>query len=174
MKTRTFCKDLSNVFPNMIRINRGKLSLDSVAEKALKFKTERVIIISNWRESLGKIQLFEINQSGLKVVPPSIYIKDIKLHRDLRFVHTRKKIHSIAIATSKSSFPEINRFEEALSQFLNIPICSFKQIDKGKFDAAIQIYHDPSNCIIITFKLLPKLIEIGPQIKLSHSVWELT
>lgn len=172
MKNRAFCRDLSNIFPNIVRVNRGKHSLDGVAEKALELNTEKVIIVSSWRENLGKIELFEINQSGLKVIPPTIYSRDIELSKDRRVTHTGRKIRSIAIMTSKDSFSEINRFERALSQFLDIPILSFRQVDMDKLDAVVQVSHDCSEGLIVTFRLLPEFIEFGPNIKLSHLVWE--
>ncbi|MGD8546109.1 MAG: hypothetical protein PVH12_08045 [Candidatus Bathyarchaeota archaeon] len=172
VKNRVFCRDLSNIFPNMVRVNRGKHSLDGVAEKALELKTEKVIIVSSWRENIGKIELFEINQSGLKVIPPTIYSRDIDLRKDRRVTHIRRKIQSIAIMASKDSFSEINRFERALSQFLDIPIISFKQVDMDKLDAVVQVSHDYSKSLIVTFKLLPEFIEFGPKVKLSHLVWE--
>jgi len=37
---RTLCKDLSHTIPNIIPVNRGKLSLEGVAEKALELDAE--------------------------------------------------------------------------------------------------------------------------------------
>lgn len=172
MKNRAFCRDLSNIFPNIVRVNRGKHSLDGVTEKALELKTEKVIIVSSWRKNLGRIELFKINQSELKVIPPTIYSRNIELRKDRRVTRIRRKIQSIAIMASKNSFSEINRFERTLSQFLGIPILSSKQVDMDRLDAVVQVSHDCSKSLIVEFKLLPEFIEFGPKVKLSHLVWE--
>jgi len=173
--TRTFCKDLSNVFQNVVRINRGKLSLGGVAEKALELDAEKAIIIGKWRGDSGKIELFRISEKGLDVSPPLIYVKGVKLRRDFEENALRgRRIRSVAIATSKTSSLEVKRLENVFSEFFNIPLFSLKEICDRKFDAAMQISVDPSNRTIITFKLVPEFVEVGPQIRVSHLVWELT
>jgi rRNA maturation protein Rpf1 len=172
--TRTFCRDLSTTFPNVVRVNRGKLSLGGVAEKALELDAEKAIIIGKWRGDSGKIQFFRTSAKGLDVIPPLIYVKGVKLRRDFEEnAPRRKRIRSVAIAASKTPSLEVKRLESVLSEFFNIPVFSLKEIHDRKFDAAMQISADPSNHMIITFKLIPDLVEIGPQIRVSHLVWEL-
>ena len=172
--TRTFCRDLSNIFPNVVRINRGKLSLDEVAEKALELNIEKAIIIGKWRGRPGKIQFFRISEKGLDAVPPLIYVKTVKLRRDLAENLRERRIKSVAIMASKRGSLELQRLENVLSEFFSISVLSLKQIYNREFDATMQILSDSSNHMIITFKLVPELIEIGPQIRVSHLVWELT
>jgi len=172
--TRTFCKDLSNVFPNVVRINRGKMSLGGVAEKALELDAEKAIIIGKWRGDSGKIQFFRTNAKGLDVVPPLIYVKGVKLSRDFeKNALGRRRLKSVAIAASETSSLEVKRLENALSEFFNVPVFSLEEICDRKFDDAMQISVDLSNRIIVTFKLIPELVEVGPQIRVSHLVWEL-
>jgi len=173
--TRTFCRDLSNTFPNVVRINRGKLNLGGVAEKALELDAEKAIIIGKWRGDSGKIELFRISAKGLDVVPPLIYVKGVKLCRDFEEKAPRgRRLKSVAIAASKTPSLEVKRLENVLSEFFNIPVFSLKEICNREFDAAIQISADPPNRMIITFKLVPEFVEVGPQIRVSHLVWELT
>lgn len=172
--TRTFCRDLSKTFPNVVRINRGKLSLGGVAEKALELDAEKAIIIGKWRGDSGKIQFFRITAKGLDAIPPSIYVKGVKLSRDFEEKAPRgRRLKSIAITTSERTSLEVKRLENALSQFFNVPVFSIKEICDRKFDAAMQISVDPSNRIIITFRLIPEFVEVGPQIRVLHLVWEL-
>ena len=157
-----------------MRVNRGKLSLGGVAEKALELDAEKAIIIGKWRGDSGKIQFFRTSAKGLDVIPPLIYVKGVKLRRDFEEnAPRRKRIRSVAIAASKTPSLEVKRLESVLSEFFNIPVFSLKEIHDRKFDAAMQISADPSNHMIITFKLIPDLVEIGPQIRVSHLVWEL-
>jgi rRNA maturation protein Rpf1 len=171
---RTFCRELSNTFPNVVRVNRGKLSLEGVAEKALELDAEKVVIVDRWRGGTGKIQFFRISRRGLDVLPPLIYVKSVKLRRDFgENAARRRRIKSIAITASQRSSSEVKRLENVLSEFFGVPVLSLKEIYNREFDAAMQVLADQSNCIIITFKLIPELVEVGPQIRISHLVWEL-
>jgi len=171
---RTFCKDISHNFPNIARINRGKLSLEGTAEKALELGAEKVMIVERWKKGLAKIRFFTISEKGLDAVPPLIYIGGLKLRRDLREKMPKgRRIKSLAVASSRNVSLKVERIEKALSEFFNIPIIPFYEVVNRKCDAVIQISADQPNRIIITFMLLPKLVEIGPQIRISHLIWEL-
>jgi len=157
-----------------VRINRGKLSLDGVAEKALELGARKVIIVARWEGGSGKIEFFRISEKGLYAVSPLIYVKAVKMSRDFgENVPRGKRIKSVAIAASRRASLEVKGLENALSEFFGIPILSLKEIHNRKFDVAMQILKDSSNRMIITFKLVPELVEVGPQIKVSHLVWEL-
>ncbi|MCK4668728.1 hypothetical protein KAT21_01230 [Candidatus Bathyarchaeota archaeon] len=173
--TRTFCRDLSNTFPNTVRINRGKLSLDGVAEKALELQTEKAVIICKWRGGSAKIQLLRVGENGLNAIPPLIYVKNIMLRRDFaEKVLRRRRVNSVVITASQTISSEAKRLEDVFSQFFNIPILSPNETRNGKYDATMQISANSSNHIVITFKLTPELVEVGPHITISHLVWELT
>gem|GEM_PF-284535 len=173
--TRTFCRDLSNTLPNTVRTNRGKLSLDGVAEKALELQTEKAVIICKWRGGSAKIQLLRVGDNGLNAIPPLIYVKNIMLRRDFaEKVPRRRKVNSVVITASQTISSEAKRLEDVFSQFFNIPILSPNETRNGKYDATMQISANSSNHIVITFKLIPELVEVGPHITISHLVWELT
>jgi len=172
---RTFCRDLSHTFSNIVRVNRGKLSLEGIAEKALELDAEKAMIVDRWKGGLGKIRFFRISEEGLDAVPPLIYVKGIKLRRDFREnMPKERRIKSVAMASSQKASFKVKRLENALSEFLGIPILSFDEIVNGKYDCAMQISADPSNCIIVTFKLIPEVVEVGPQLRVPRLVWELT
>jgi len=171
---RTFCKDLSYTFQNTARTNRGKLSLEGVAEKALELDAEKVMIIERWKGDSGKIQFFRIGEKGLDAVPPLIHLRGITLRRDFGENMLReRRVKSMAITVSPKPLLEIEKFGNVLSEFFSIPILSFQEAVDKKYDVAMQISTDPSNHIIVTFKLIPELVEVGPQIKISHLIWEL-
>jgi len=149
------------------------LSLDGVAEKALELDAEKAIIIGKWRGDSGKIQFFRTSAKGLDVIPPLIYVKGIKLRRDFE-ENAPRRIRSVAVAASKTSSLEVEKLENVLSEFFNVPVFSLEEICDRKFDAAMQISVDPSDRIIVTFRLIPEFVEVGPQIRVSHLVWEFT
>lgn len=174
-QTRAFCKEFSHVFPNVVRVNRGKLSLDGVAEKALELDAEKVMIVGRWRGRPGKIQLFRIGKEGLNVVPPLVYVKGVKLRRDLGGdMPTRRRVKSVAIVAPQKRFSEVRRFGDVLSGFFDVPVLSLKEVYNREFDAVLQISADSSNHMIVMFKLVPELVDIGPHIRISHLVWEVS
>ena len=157
-----------------MRINRGKLSLEGTAEKTLELGAEKVMIVERWKKGLGKIRFFTISEKGLNAVPPVVYIGGLKLRRDFREKMPKgRRIKSLAVASSWNVPLEVRRIENVLSEFFNISILSFDEAVNRKCDAVIQISADRPNRIIITFMILPRLVEIGPQIRISHLIWEL-
>jgi rRNA maturation protein Rpf1 len=171
---RTLCRDISYTFPNVQRINRGKLSLEGIIEKTLEFNAAKVAIVERWVQGTAKIQLFETRQSNLVDVPPTIYVHYVKFRRDFgEQAHKDRRIKSIAIASSSNENFDAKRLEKVLSNFFEIPIIPIGEVIRSKHDAVMQTLTDSSNRIIITFCIVPKLIEIGPQIAISHLVWEL-
>jgi len=157
-----------------VRINRGKLSLKGVAEKTLELDAEKAMIVERWKEGMGKIRFFDISEKGLDAVPPLIYVRGVKLRRDFEEnTPKRRRMKSLAVASSPTVPLKVKRLENALSEFFNIPTLPFEEVINRKCDAAMQISTDQSNSVIITFKLVQGLVEVGPQIRISHLVWEL-
>jgi rRNA maturation protein Rpf1 len=167
---RTFCQDFARSVPNVIRINRGKLNLDGIAEKALSLNADRVIVVDRWKGGPGKIKFFRIKPTGLTPVPPLMYVAGIKLQRE--FEKKAKPIRSLAMTTPSESSMQVVKIAEFLSSFLKIPMLS---IDEAvlKFQASMNISLDTSRNTQITFVLLPQAIEAGPRITISRVVWEI-
>jgi rRNA maturation protein Rpf1 len=171
---RTLCRDLSYVFPNLIRINRGKLSLEGVAEKAVEFDIDKVTIISRWEKGLGKLEFFELPDGDLRNVLPTAYLRDARFRRDFgEQVSKGMKIESVAInAVSKENF-DVKKFEDFFASFFSVPVLSLEGSVSGNYDAVMQILLNHTKRITITFRLIPELIEIGPRIEISHLTWKM-
>jgi rRNA maturation protein Rpf1 len=169
---RTLCRELSHNLPFTVRINRGKLSLEEIAEKSMELDVEKVIIIERWKFGVGKIQLFSVKPEGLKKVSPTIYLRNVIFRRSLAGEMMKgRRIKSVAIVTLPHENSEVKKLEKVLSEFFALPIFSLEEAVNRKFDAAIQIKTSPQKDIIITFTLLPKFVEIGPKIMVSHLAW---
>lgn len=153
-------------------MNRGKLSLEGIVEKALKFYAEKIIVIDRWKYGLARIEFFEVWKDCLVHIPPIVYVRCAKFRRDFEEKIPKRKI-SVAIANSKKN-SEIKRIENFFSSFFNIPVFSLEKVVNERYDAIMQILTNFSDHITITFRLMPHMVEIGPQIDVSHFVWELT
>lgn len=170
---RTFCRDLSYTFPNIVRITRGKLSLDGLMEKALESHANKIIVVDRWKGGPGKIRFLNLNSDGLRVVPPIVYLRDLKFRRNFRENMPKgRRIRSIAVVSSSQEKIETEKLERTLSGFFEIPLFSINEVVKRRYDAVMQISQEIANRIKITFKLLPEQVEIGPRIIVSHLVWE--
>lgn len=166
---RTFCRDIFHTFSNIVRINRGKLSLEGIAEKALEVGAEKVMVVDRWKGGSVRIKFFRISGKGLNVIPPLIYMKSIKLRRDFgEKVPKWRRVKSVAIMSPRKVPLEVKKVESTLSEIFGSRILSFDEIVNRKYDAAMQISVDSSNYIVATFKLIPELVEIGPRIRISH------
>jgi len=152
-----------------VRINRGKLSLDGIAEKALELNADRVIVVDRWKGGPGKIELFRVEPAGLTHVPPLMNVAGIRLQRE--FETETKTVRSLAVTTAPENPPEITKIAENLSNFLNFPMSSIDGA-ASRFQASVHVSYNASGRIQITFLLLPQMVEIGPRITISSVVWE--
>jgi len=166
---RTLCQDFARCVPNIMRINRGKLNLDGIAERALELNADRVIVVDRWKGGPGKIKLFLTEPTGLSPVPPLMYVAGIRLQRE--FEAETKPFRSLAVTTALGNPPEVMKIAEHLSNFLNFPMSSINETAL-KYQASMHVSHNALGRIQITFMLLPKMVEIGPRITISRVVWE--
>lgn len=167
-RTRTLCKDLARVIPSILYVNRGKMSMNRVAEKALEYNLDYVAIVDRWQGNPDKIKFFRIDKSGLVPVPPILYIADIRLQREFA---TKKPRTTYSVAIIKQ-FDASMAIVDALSKILHIPVLSEKEAI-GNYLVAMQISCDATHRIQMTFMLLTQKVEIGPRVSLRRISWEI-
>ncbi len=163
-KIRSFCNDFASCLPDAVRINRGKLNIDGIAEKALEINANRVIIIDRWKGGSGKSSFFLVKETGLTPVPPIIYIMGIKLRRE--FEIKAKRVQSFVITTLPEASSRNKKIGEFLAHFFNIPMLSVEQA-ASRYSASMHVSTNTSGRIIITFVLLPEFMEVGPSINVA-------
>jgi rRNA maturation protein Rpf1 len=166
---RTLCRDLANSLPDVIRVNRGKMSLDGVAEKAIEVEADRAVVVDRWHGGPGRITLFQLARNGLKVIPPIMLIAGVRLRRE--FTEKTRRIRSSAITVESEDSSLLDRIADCLSQFLGLPVLSVEEAAK-KHRASMHLSFGSSRRLQITFVLLRGMVEIGPRITLSKLVWE--
>jgi U3 small nucleolar ribonucleoprotein protein IMP4 len=168
-RMRTFCRDLANSIPDAVRVNRGKMSLDGVAEKAIELEADRVVVVDRWRGGPGKISLFQVSSTGLKPVPPLMLIKGIRLRRELN--EGRRGVRSSAITLEPEDSAELTRIAGQLSKYFSLPVLSLDEASENH-RASMHFSFDSSRHIQITFTLPGRMVEIGPRVTLSKLIWE--
>jgi len=167
---RTFCRDLARSIPSVVRVNRGKLSLEGVVEKALECDAERVVIVDRWQGGPGKIEFLKISQEGLTPALPTILVSGVRLRREFGETKTRR-VGSLAVIVPSSSQKRVFEVAEALSGFFGVPFLSVDEA-VSRFDTAMHFSLDSKERVQFTFLLLPQNVEIGPRVTMSHTVWE--
>ncbi|MEM2093081.1 MAG: hypothetical protein QW056_06780 [Candidatus Bathyarchaeia archaeon] len=171
---RTLCRDLSHVIPGVLRVNRGKMSKDEIAEKALEVKAEKVVIINRWKGGPGKIELFKLDFGKLQPIPPLIYLRGVKLRREIPGALIRgRRIRTLAIEELNNSTGEIGNLKNALKNFFDLPVASQEEAKKGMYDALMRMKIDQTGCIIVTFMFTAEKRETGPRMIISHLIWEI-
>jgi U3 small nucleolar ribonucleoprotein protein IMP4 len=168
-RIRTFCRDLANSIPDVTRVNRGKMSLDGVAEKAVMLEADRVVVVDRWRGGPGKINLFQISSTGLKPVSPIMLVAGIRLRRE--FKEGTRRARSSAITLEPQDSVELTRIAGRMSKYFGLPVLSLDEASKNH-RASMHFSFDSSRHIQITFILLSRMVEIGPRVTLSKLIWE--
>lgn len=173
-RIRSLCNDLANSIPKLIRVNRGKMSLVEVAEKAAQMGSDRFIIVDRWKGSPGRIRLFRITDEGFEESPPRLYISGVKLRREFNIPRewVKDKISLLFLEEVGEENLEIMEFKSALSNFIQVPILKRSAETLG-YEAYMRISTGEDCWAIISFFRLPSGTEIGPRIKISHVVWDI-
>ena len=167
-RIRTFCRDLACSIPDVVRVNRGKMSLDGVGEKAIELDADKIIIVDRWHGGPGKISLFQIS-NGLKPVMPTMVMSNIRLKRELNERTSRICASAITVAPNIPS--GLKKAAESLSKFLSLPLLSLDDAVESH-RASLHFSVDPSRKLKVTFMLLGRMVEIGPRLTLSRLIWD--
>ena len=166
---RTLCRDLANSIPDVVRVNRGKMSLDGIAERAIELEADRIVVVDRWRGGPGKISLFKIGSSGLEPISPLMLISGVRLRRE--FKEGTRRVRSSVITSEPEDSPRLQRIVGCLSQFFDLPIQSVDEAAE-EHRASMHFSFGSSRRLQITFILLQRMVEIGPRVTLSKLVWE--
>ncbi|RLI07175.1 hypothetical protein DRO32_04300, partial [Candidatus Bathyarchaeota archaeon] len=157
---RTFCNELAATLPGAVRVNRGKMSLEDVAEKAWEIGADRVILVARWKGNPGKICLYEVGDEGLRPFPPLIYIYGIKLRRDMGV--KLGKVGSLAVAAT----PGRERLGRALADFLRAPLLAEEEGARS-LDVILRVGPDVERYAVMSF-FRPDGREVGPRVRVRH------
>jgi len=166
---RTLCNDLAHTIPSLKRVNRGKMSLYDVGEKAIDIGANKALIIDRWKGRPGRMRFFEVEE-GISQIPPQLYIRGVKLRRD--FKTERTSSHKLFIEDQNEA-PEIQRLSEIFSKFFELPIIRSEKADGHGSFMVMRFSLEPDSIIRVSFYLMPRNLEVGPRIRISHAVWEI-
>jgi len=164
---RTFCHDLARVMSNIVYVNRGKMSHDDVAEKAVEHDADRVMINDRGQSGLGVLRLFRVAESGLTEASPKLRFA-VRLQKEFGVSNVKPAAVINVEASSRSD--ELARLAASLSGFLGLPISREGQEHESAL-TTMSILRGESGKIVVTFMAEPGHIEVGPRITVSRLEW---
>lgn len=164
----SFAKDLRNSIPNSVKIQRGKRGLGDLLEAALEAGCDRILLITRWKGSPGKILMMEVEGRALRPVPPLIYLRGIKLRREFG-VEGRFSASAITLGQVREEGVELAR---SLSRFLRMPLLGDWRAAKGE-GTSLHISEDRSGALRVSVTNPRGAREVGPAFTIRHLIWEL-
>lgn len=170
-RMRTLCNDLARILPNALRVNRGKMSSEQLAEKSLEEGADHILLAERGQGGSGSIRFCNIGPSGLFSIPPVIHVSGIKLRRDFEILSKVKPVCGITILDPVQS-DEARRFAEMLVEFFGISLLSADEV-AGKAENLIVLDQDKTGRLIVTFIIEPSHVEVGPRVTVSKMEWML-
>jgi len=81
-RIRSFLKDFSSIFPQVIRLNRGKTTLVDLASYAVEIGAERIIVITSKRGNPSSIITYAVDVNANLTKLHRIIISGVKLSRE--------------------------------------------------------------------------------------------
>ncbi|UCH01831.1 MAG: hypothetical protein JSV20_08345 [Candidatus Bathyarchaeota archaeon] len=158
-KMRTLTKDLNRVIPESIRMNRGKLNIQGVAEKAIEYKADRVLIIERYKGGPGRILFYAIIAEKLKkLLASALHLKGIKTQSE---VGKRTAIkEGLVITASTNLNTKIKKLVAVFSNFFRIPYLEYNYCQKAK--ASMHFSLITKNEVKISFTMPTIIKEVGP------------
>jgi len=168
-RIRTFCNELSRTMPNLVYVNRGKMSADEVAEKALDYEADRAVIVDRWHGGPGDIKLFKVEESGLISFPPNVHVARIRLQKEFEAARVVPADSIVVDALGRREL--LLRLSSALSDFFNIPIKSITERSEES-KTLMYLLQDEIGRVVITFLSQPNQVETGPRIIASSLEWQ--
>ncbi|MCX8176429.1 MAG: hypothetical protein N3E48_04275, partial [Candidatus Bathyarchaeota archaeon] len=169
---RSFMNDLASIIPNSTRVNRGKMSFMDVAKKALALNINLVLIVRRWKGGPGKIEFYGFEDKKMKLLPPIIYVKGVRLRRNHKILFRAFKVkpRSLSIIKPLNNDSETQKIAETLAKILKVPVAS--SVEDAISDVFMKIYRNNGGNLKVTFiSNIHGGVEVGPEIFIKHIIW---
>jgi len=165
---RTLMRDLHTVIPKSHRINRGKMSMEDLAETASSLNAKYVLIVNRWKGGPGKIEFYRVLDGELQLISPLLYVRGIRLQREYKIFWRKLRIRCRSLAIIKPVKEKLQKLAETLSTVFNSPIVS--EDEKDEFQVYVKLFEGLDYEAKITFFSTIHNMEIGPALYLKKVV----
>ncbi|MEM2047570.1 MAG: hypothetical protein QXZ06_06800 [Candidatus Jordarchaeales archaeon] len=149
---RSFCKDLAQVIPGAVKINRGKKSVYEVLAEAVQRGLPYVLIVETWKGNPGSMLFYRASATDVKKPLAIFRVKGVKLQREIRKDGKIGKVERVVIESKEQT--ELTKF---LSKIFEV-----SRDDEENKVVSITISSSGEE-FIMDFKIGGE--EVGPRIK---------
>lgn len=139
VRVRELINDLENALPGVVKLTRGKASLEALLEEAVVVGAERIIIVYDRRGNPSSMRAIDVVRRSWS--PHVLIVSGVKMREDMPVaVLRRRKAESAAIVDyTASEIPDV------LASWLRYPL--FYSIDlerlRGRYDTLIAVRGSP-------------------------------
>lgn len=119
-RVRSFCKELSKVFPRAAYVNRGKMNLEEVLLEASARKAGYALIVNVRKGNPGRIDLYDVSLKKLKT---SFVCLGVKLAREMGV--TPSPLRNAAVMVEGEG--ELEVLGRVLAEALDLPILKLEE-----------------------------------------------
>ncbi|MFB6490516.1 MAG: Brix domain-containing protein [Thermoproteus sp. AZ2] len=139
IRVREFINDLENALPGIVKLTRGKMSLEALLEEAIAAGAERILIVYDRRGNPSSIRAIDVVRRAWS--PYALVISGVKMREDMPVaVLRRRKAESAAVVDyTASEIPDV------LTSWLRYPL--FYSVDlerlRGRYDTLIVVRGSP-------------------------------
>ena len=143
-----------------------------LASYASEIGAKYVLLVSRWKGGPGKLEFYQVEGETLRLVPPLIYLKGVRLQRQYRVMWRKLRIRPRRLLTVKPPPGEALKIAEALSVYFNSQGLVKKPENPEKGTIYMEV--SPKDGVLrITFHsaVEGEIVEIGPALKLRHVIW---
>lgn len=167
-RIRRFSHDLNRLIAKSSYINRGKLNMAGVIEKARTINADKVILIERWKGEVGRLRFYYVSSNTFTETPPLLIIRSVRTQSELG---RKTQIEpNIRLVISKNLNDNEEKLLQFLSHFLQIPLHMEKTI-RAEYSTALSLNSLPNGDLILTVTSPPLYNEVGPRITIRKVVW---
>lgn len=168
-RVRSFARDLSSVFPESERFNRGSMSVEELVSRIRQSGANAALVISIWKGNPGELTL--LTGSGEEFL--KIRLDSALLRRETNPMF-RKRISGIGSACAKlGCSTKVLELSKDLASILDVPLRQAQSPEELRDDTnkTVLWFDDaPSGKILWTHYTSQDADEIGPRMTIS-TIW---
>lgn len=164
-KMRTLCNDLTRVFSNAIRLNRGKLSLQGLKEHASSRSIDRLIIVERRKGGPGLLRFSQFSPSGVWQVLLTLSLDGVTTQDDMGR-RTRLRCDVVTIVEGLNG--HLEKIATALSLFLKVPLMRVTMVPHHR--ASLNVSPHSKYLATLSFSTPSKGLNRGPTLIVKRAI----
>jgi len=164
-RLNSLLKELADAIPNAKITRRGKSNLDDLGRRFLDDGISHALTIYRSHGGPGRIDLFNVETSGMTPIPPSILLKSVTLRKEYG---THGKYRCAAI-TYENPTTTTTRLGHALSEILELPE---ESRTSNSATCSLHIRNNQRGVTELVVASHRTKRDLGPKLVISNLTWK--